>query len=748
MIIDLKKSLVYFLGFLFLIESFYFNIVYDLIIILLVFIVSLALGSFINIKVRGIDQILVSFSLGFGLIGYFIWLTSFYNFSYKSLYLILSFFMIYIRKDILLNYISLLRKSFIEIYKSNYLLFIIVIIFFCFYLIAALSPINGHDALTKHIAIPLKILQYNHYDYNIIESIVFGDYALLPHMVFTYILSLGGIKSIVIIILLISFLTLAILLRLSSFIVKDNFFINLVALTYLTVPLIFGSSTRLMVDMFPVFFIITSILIIQYTYYLKTNIIGIGLLFGLALFSKQVAAFIIIPLTIYILFQYIYKGFFKYKRLIFILFIAIVLALVIFLPPLLLVWYKTGNPFFPYMNGVFHSLYFTQDSFKDPFKNLLGFDFQSLYSIVFHTHQNIEMIDGGLGYYLLLLPFAILVSLVKRNKRLFLLIFIALVGYAISIQLTYNIRYFLASLILLIPVSIYPITLIKARYMREKYLFFLVVLSLVVLSGIKIFDKHNFWGFKINMLTRDERLLNNSNQSVLKYIPNEKSIKVLANNDLKRGEFLGKYYTLGWYNKYLIEQFQKSGLSPIDFLENFDYYLVDNTRPVHFSNQFNPLLLKNRLEIIAHSKTHTLYKIKKEEHVIVTKDFDVPIEVNVKKPKIFSFKNNYKRYNIVIEVSDRQIGHKGRFQINWQDKKGKFIGASISLFKIINKKYIYKSESINNIPKEANIGILYLTSSNTKDLKIKSFQLIGYQKVSLVDKLEDQYGEKFPYKAR
>ena len=97
-----------------------------------------------------------------------------------------------------------------------------------FYLIASSAPIHQYDALTKHIAIPFQMLNRTNWDYNVIESIVFGDYALLSYTLYLYLLALGGIKALVILNTILSFLLLVAILRIGSFIYKDKIYFILI----------------------------------------------------------------------------------------------------------------------------------------------------------------------------------------------------------------------------------------------------------------------------------------------------------------------------------------------------------------------------------------------------------------------------------------------------------------------------------------------------------------------------------------
>lgn len=727
----------------------YFNVLLDIALVFLLFFVSISLGSFFNIKIEdSINKFLIQFTLGIGSIGFLIWLNTFYNLNYKSLFIGISIFLLIIRRDYLKNSVSQILSSSINYYKKNSFLFYIYFFFIVVYIISASYPIHTHDSLTKHLAIPLKILYSTNYDYNVIESIVFGDYAILPHMYSLYLLSLGGTKALIIFITLLSFVSLIILLRLSYKICNTSIFINSITIVYLTTPIVYKLSVNLMVETLSLFFILSAVLLVSYTKEIHKNIIFLGLIVGFAMFVKQISAFYIIPLIFYVLYIYIKEGYIFNFNEIKKIFLSVMLSLIIFVPSILIIYYKTGNPFFPFMNGKFLSPYFSTSDFKDPFSNFLGFDFNSLWSIIFHTSKNIEMIDGGLGYIFILLPVVLFLFIFKRNMLIMILLFIALLGYFISIKLTYNIRYFYPTFVLLIPVIIYYIFYIDKKIFFNKNIFNLLVLFSFSLSSIYIIiHKDNYWGFKKSMLKADSKLTKNANKSVLKYIPNEKNIRMLSNNDQQRGDFIGYYFGLGWYNTYLIEQMEKNNISPIYFLSNFDYYLINKTMPLKYEEKFNPESqeLKNNLVLISETETHKLYKIKTNFNILINEQFASPFIVSVEKPETRVFDIISNEYQIIIESElINNTSSIGRFQINWLDKNSQFLGTSITTYNLNEGVNIYKSNIINDVPKNAKYGVLYI-NSHIGMIKVHSVKLCYSVRNNFLDKLLEDYNQKFPY---
>jgi hypothetical protein len=752
----MKKKIFSLLGVLFFIETIYFNIVFDFALLGLLLMTALSLGSYFKVKVFGIDKVLVSLAIGLGVLGCLLWLSTFYNFNYKSLYLIFSIFVMYVRKEVLYKYILNLFKFTKTIYSSNPFLLSIIIISFMFYIIAASAPIHQYDALTKHIAIPFKILNSTHWDYNIIESVYFGDYAILSHMFYLYLLALGGIKSLVIFNTTLSFLLLITILRIASILYKDKIYLILISLLYVSMPLIYSQSTILYVDMIPLYFVFTGYLIVQYSSLrnIRLNIFYIGLISGIAMFSKQMALFYIIPMIAYILYLvFIYR-----KRLIlkdsFTLIKAIFVALIPFVPPILIIWYKTGNPLFPFMNGSFKSEYFPTSDFVDPFqKSILGVDFHSLYSIVFETSKNVEMVPLGAGVYVLLAPIIFFGLFIKKKRKKFLLLFLVTLGsYWLSTKFSYNIRYFLGSLILLIPTFLYILLLLCEKIKYGKYLVTFGIISAFIVQSSIVFHSGNYLGFKRALLTPDENLIRLENSFILNNIPNKEKQFILSNNDPFRGTFTGHYYVLNWFNSYLLGILKTGQLTPANFLKQFDYYLIDKRLALSmYTRKLDPENndIKTLLEIYSQTDSHVLYKIKKEMSLLKEEVFDEAIVVKVDTPQIRVIQNNSKSYKIILDVE--KIGKEramGRYQINWSDKHGGFIGTSLLPFEVKDGRHIYTSNIIQNIPKNAYSGVFYLTAHDKIPIKIYAYKIFSIPNGKFLMEKLNTYGEKFPYLAK
>ena len=751
------KNLIFgLLGIVFLFEVVYFNIVFDFLLLGLLFMTAISLGSFFKIKVFGIDKVLISFSLGLGSLGFLLWLSTFYNFNYKSVYIVFSLSIIFLRKKFLFEYFKVIKDFMKIIYNTHSILLLVLSIFFMFYLIASSGPIHQYDALTKHIAIPFQMLNRTNWDYNVIESIVFGDYALLSYTLYLYLLALGGIKALVILNTILSFLLLVAILIIGSFIYKDKIYFILISLLYLSVPLIYSQSTILYVDIIPLYFVFTAYLLVQYSSLrnIRTNIVLIGLIAGFAMFSKQTAFFYIAPMIFYVLYLV-----FKYRKQLvlkdtLILLKAIVFALITFLPSILIVWYKTGNPLFPFMNGTFKSQYFPTNDFVDPFhKSVLGVDFHSLYSIVFETSKNVEMMPLGAGVYVLLAPLIFLGLLLKdKRKKYFFLFLVTLGSYWLSTKFSYNIRYFLGSLILLIPTLLYVLLIFSQKIKYGKYIIALGVVSISLVQASIILHPGNYFGFKKSLLQPNKNLIQLENSSILDMIPNKENQFVLSNNDPFRGIFQGHFYALNWHNSFLLGKLASGELSPSELLKQFDYYLVDkrldlskHTRKLDPQNSD----IKDIIEVYSQTDSHILYKIKKEMSLLKEEVFQEPMVVTVETPEIRVINHNSKAYKIILDVEKiSNEDTQARYQINWIDESGGFIGTSLIPFKLEKGRHTYESETIKNIPKNAAKGVFYLTSHDKIAVKIYGYKIFSLSNGDFLENKLNEYGKKFPHLAR
>jgi|GEM_PF-1452998 len=764
----MRRYAILLVSMVFLLETVYFNILFDYALVFGLMILALALGNFVSFRLKKADALIVKLALGLGGIGFFVWLTTFYNVNHKSLFIVFAIFLMVFQYRHVSQDVKYIYDTVRTLIQTHTLLLVLVISGIIFYTIPASYPITQWDSLAKHIVIPFQIWSHGYYDYNVVESIIFGDYALLSHMLYFFLMTFGGVKALVLLNVVISLVTLIAILRISSVLSTRQLPLYCITLLYFTTPLIYTYSTILNVDLYPVFFIAVSLVLLRYTHVLQIlkNLPVIALLCGFAFFAKQVAFYLIVPMAFYILGVIAVN----YKRITLVhigrVVLSIVLFFVPFVPAMGVIWYKTGNPLFPFLNTFFQSPYFALVNFQDPYlrwKRFLGFDFTSLYSIVFHTSRNTEYIDKGVGFHLLLIPLAIVVWLFFwRNKYVFLLMLMSLGSYWVSVTFfNPNIRYFLGAILFAIPLVVLASEklILKLKWSGVFSALLVLAVSIATIENVHLLLKtKNGLGFKADMLYPNDKLTRSSTEIELFLESiNDPNIYLLSNNEALRGVYKGHFYTLTWYNSMLVRRLDDKELSQSELLQNFDYYLVNKQLPLM---AFDPTIYKDpgylilppqdprvaeMLEMVKENALYVLYKIKKKYIPIVQEEFQNALSVDVASPRVISFERTSMQssYRISLDVapSDVKKETSGRFQINWLNKDGKFISASIVPFLLSKQRAVYEQE-ITDIPANAAFGHLYLTSHSSDKMEVFGYRLQSHGGRSFIENELRAYGQK------
>jgi hypothetical protein len=190
---------------------------------------------------------------------------------------------------------------------------------------------------------------------------------------------------------------------------------------------------------------------------------------------------------------------------------------------------------------------------------------------------------------------------------------------------------------------------------------------------------------------------------------------------------------------------------PSKLLSQFDYYLIDKRRPLSmYTRKMDPdnEEIKPYIEIFSENESHVLYKIKKEFTPVLSEHFEKAHIVNVSEPEIKVFKKESSEYKIVLEIGNSIENSMGRFQINWSDENGNFLGTSLIPFELHLGRDTYTSPILQDIPKKATNGILYLTSHDNKKIMLYRYTLLQKNSRNFLDNALEKYNNKLPHLAR
>ena len=103
-------------------------------------------------------------------------------------------------------------------------------------------------------------------------------------------------------------------------------------------------------------------------------------------------------------------------------------------------------------------------------------------------------------------------------------------------------------------------------------------------------------------------LVLNPKMSILKNI-NRKGIKLLSNNDSLVGSFKREYYSMGWYNDFILREYLYR--QPVVFLQAFDYYLIHKANSLSkYITPDNYQKMTHILEFEKENEQYLLFKVK------------------------------------------------------------------------------------------------------------------------------------------
>ncbi len=747
----------------------YFNVLMDMMAVIYVLLSALAWGSLVPRKKDTLSKELTFLALGLGIIGCLLWLLFLFPVPQRPSFLLLLLGApVIIRRGQVRKIAADVCLRVKTLYGKEAFLLLIVTGFLALYFMYASQPIKGWDTLAKHLPLAVKLAQSSISDLSVIEGVYFGDSSLLANVFYAMFYSFGGtIKAMVLFNTIISFLVLGQLLAIARRFGRANSLSVLVALAYLSIPMVFAISTQLVTDIVPIFFLFacTDFLMETDRFLFLQRLPLSGMTAGFAFLAKQTAANFLFPLAlfaiarlIFIAFKKKFSGTYIFKTSLF----AACAVIGVTAPPIAEAWARTGSPFFPFYNNIFKSSYYSFVAFQDPFvfnHRVLGFDPQSVLNIVFKTHRNTEHSNGALGYTLLLLPFLIpgvIFAILKKHSLFISISFLCLASYAVGTLTTYNIRYFLPALLLLIPCLIHAVIEISGMISwRSLRLAIPIIVAVSLTAPCAVYFVLNI--ARPHHIHYNPKTIANDNADVLAMV-NTPDAKILSANDVGRGDFKGLFISLTWYNTFLLTHVGEGDVSPLDFIRSFDYYLIEKPLPdddfvicvlpngkVLTFSIFSPLNkgITQYLSVFAESSSHILYSVKKPDPVVrilLAQDYISDPAVTMDEPQTYKFAVQDQYYQLDLEIKAEKPDKTARCKINWNDGSGRLIDTTILRFKPGLVKTHVQFTCLKPPSKNVKYCTLFLTSRDSTPIKIYSFKLFGISTPpSFLDEQLDDY---------
>ena len=127
--------------------------------------------------------------------------------------------------------------------------------------------------------------------------------------------------------------------------------------------------------------------------------------------------------------------------------LAIAFAALAALPPYFIAWWKTGDPFFPYLGQLFPRSIAPPPAIIAETRFHTPMQLRTLFDLTFHTHRYYEGQDGSFGFqYLLLVPLVLAGVWAARSRAAWSAAVVALVSSVLVLRAQPNARYLYASL--------------------------------------------------------------------------------------------------------------------------------------------------------------------------------------------------------------------------------------------------------------------------------------------------------------
>jgi hypothetical protein len=310
------------------------------------------------------------------------------------------------------------------------------------HLMVALLPELGIDALAMHLFISSQLSVHNAWDFDV-TAYVWAAMPLLVDWIYSYGYLLAGESAARLINVVFILLVAQMVHQLARWAGASPAAALWVALLFLSMPLTFAVSSSLFVESVWSAFLVGGLLVLARAATRpegsRSDLPLAGLLLGMGLAAKAVT---IALLPAYLLFVAP-----RARRLLWPpgaqrVPLALVLFLALGAIPYAIAYWKTGNPVFPFFNGVFRSPFWPPSNFESASIFGKGLTAEFFYAATFQSERFIEGTSGTVGFqWVALLPASLAFLVLGWRKRGLALALFAVAGIAAAFQSVSYLRY-------------------------------------------------------------------------------------------------------------------------------------------------------------------------------------------------------------------------------------------------------------------------------------------------------------------
>lgn len=614
--------------------------------------------------------------------------------------------------------------------------------------LVALMPEAGHDALAVHLFVPGQLAWRHKWSFDagtyawavmpMLADWLYGIAYVLAGETAARLINFGAV--------LLAALLVADLARAAGASVKAS---RWASLLLLSTPLTFAETSSVFVE--PVWIaLLMGATVLLFDAARRTqdgattpraSLAGAGLLIGAALATKAVT-FVLLPGFIAFL-VFAQRGRLLTRSSAAMALGALLCAAIGCLP-YIDAWRVTGNPVFPFFNNVFKSTLWYAEAFQAPEVFEKGFGWKTLYAMTFQSGRFLEGRPGAAGFQWLLLTVPCLVmALVWRRAAALWLFALGALSLVLTFQSTAYLRYVFPAFAWCSAGIAAGAAAVQDRMTRgfmDAALLAAVALNLVFLkSGTLAGDLE-----PAALLSAQGR-----QDYIEKQLP-MRSLVSAVNALNTRGSpvaVLGTPAVAGlqadalhasWYNVRFQDavRFARSGEALVEALasQRVEYILLDEV----WGNPDRRLAVRSIAEHVADAPGAQLLRLKPElrfrHELLRATHFDpmdawstagVPpqraadgIVVTAQLP-VFQAAPVVpgRAYRLLVRARCSDAGAQGRYQVNWLDGRGQFLGSTISLFDC--GPTMEPMARVLQAPAQAGTAIVYATSHSERGLVVQ-----------------------------
>jgi 4-amino-4-deoxy-L-arabinose transferase-like glycosyltransferase len=619
----------------------------------------------------------------------------------------------------------------------------VILTFSCFLFIYALVPFYLWDDVIRHLHVPDQTRLFGLYSFDPAYAPAL-DSSIIPQSSYVMTYMLGGEFSVRI---------LNYILMVSGLFTVEKFCREILsektaayaAVIISTVPILLWMTGIAFIDSFN---LVSSLSLLLLTYFICKDKLPKGLvpLFFIGItftyLSKQQGLFVIMPCCVFFVFVFVKSVMAQKKTELIIPTISwAFFPLAVIGSVLIHNYIISGNPMFPYYNGVFKSPYFDPSNFLDTRWNS-PLNLETLEKMTFYGSRYVENWDYSLGFafFTFLLPIPVLFYKSSRKQFFLFVLFLA----ACSVFIWKN----TTGLYMRYGISIFPVLAVFAASVIDKIIsirkdpIIKTTISAVfgivcILNFIAMMNLINFHGsyplyeavtgdLSKSMMRESADVRKVYEYAAEKYGKNSKGFIL---NDMYYYFAKTRIGSNYWYFNKDAKAFSELKSDPEKLFRyifsNYDFAIVNVKGDKEISEQ---MLLKN-FEVEYSRSGVFLIKPHYKSVDILKDSFDPPLSVTEWNPRVIRFEKSQRKYRIRLECSGDEADTMARFQINWLDAKGLFIGTSLKPFSVSTNRKEYVSDEITDFPTKAVFGELYLSGHTQKKVLVYSYELLSEQVV-------------------